>query len=237
MSDFQILEVGCGKGRNAEVLQKRWKAKVVGIDVSSEIIETAKRLHPTVEFSVMSLESLDFSDKVFDRIYAIDVLEHVDDLIKSVDEIVRVLKPNGVLVVNVPAEKSEQWLLKIRPSYFEEMHHVRIFKVGEMEKLFSERGLLLAKYKRKGFIDHLLLYYLFKRVNPSSTQLGIGRWSDSRLGTILFALQTYTKPEFVFSTWLWLFPAWIVLIPLGFLINLIGDRFFPKSMYYEFIKH
>lgn len=237
MSDFQILEVGCGKGRNAEVLQKRWKAKVIGIDVSPEIIETAKRLHPTVEFQVMSLEALDFPAQSFDRIYGLDVLEHVDDLEKSADEIARVLKTQGTLVVTVPAEKSEQWLLKVRPSYFDEMHHVRIFRAGQMENLFKQRGFSLKKHQRKGFIDHLLLYYLFKRVNPSSSQLGIGRWSDSRLGTILFALQTYTKPEFVFSTWLWLFPAWMVLIPLGFLINLIGDRFFPKSMYYEFIKH
>lgn len=237
MTKLKILEVGCGKGRNAEVLKKHWKADVVGIDLSPEIIATAERLHPSVEFQVMSLESLDFPNQNFDRIYGLDVLEHVDDLAKSADEIVRVLKPKGVLVVNVPAEKSEHWLLKIRPSYFEEMHHVRIFKAGEMEKLFSERGLLLAKHKRKGFIDHLLLFYLFRRINPSSSQLGIGRWSDSRLGTILFALQTYTKPEFVFSTWLWLFPVWIVLIPLGFLINTVGNRFFPKSMYYEFIKH
>ncbi len=237
MNKLQILEVGCGKGRNAEVLKKRWKADVVGIDLDQETIETAKRLHPSVEFRVMSLELLDFPDQSFDRLYAIDVLEHVDDLEKSANEIVRVIKPGGVLVINVPAEKSEQWLLKIRPSYFEEIHHVRIFKVGEIANLFSTRKLSLTKHKRMGFIDHSLLYYLFTRVKSSDSQLGIGRWSDSRLGTILFALQTYTKPELVFSTWLWLFPAWIVLIPLGFLVNTIGNRFFPKSMYYEFIKH
>ncbi len=236
MSTIRILEVGCGKGRNAAVLRRHFHADVVGIDLDPDTIAQAKRAHPDMEFGVMSLESLNFPDARFDRIYAIDVLEHVDNLQQSVNEMVRVLKPGGILVVNVPAEKSEQWLLRIRPTYHQEIHHVRIFKAGEITALFTVRGLQQRTHKRMGFIDHLLLYYLFTRTPSSDSQLGIGNWRDSLVGMVLFALQTYTKPELVFSSWLWIVPLWIIGIPLGWLVNGVGNHFFPKSMYYEFRK-
>lgn len=236
MENFKhILELGCGKGRNASVLAKKFGNKVVGVDLSEENIKVARSSYPDLEFKVGSADNLDFPDATFDEIYAYDVFEHVDDLQKCAAETVRVLKPKGKLIVNVPAPASERWLLKVRPTYFEEIHHVRIFEGTQMQDLFESNGLKLAKKQPRDFSDHVILYYVFKTTKNSDSQLGIGNWRDSWLGRILFGIHAFTKPSLVFSSPLKYIPLWLITIPFGLVINFVGNKFFPKSMYYEFL--
>lgn len=237
MSDkIQILELGCGKGRNASILAKKPNTNVVGVDLSLENINIARKSYPHLTFEVGSADSLNFPDSSFDEIFAYDIFEHVDDLPKCAAEAVRVLKPNGKLIINVPAPASEKWLLKVRPTYFEEIHHVRIFKGTELEDLFTANGLTLLKKQARDFSDHLILYYVFKTTKDSDSQLGIGNWRYSWLGRILFGMHAFTKPSLVFSSPLRFVPIWLVTIPLGLAINFVGNKYFPKSMYFEFKK-
>ncbi len=231
-----ILELGCGKGRNAAVLAKKSGTKVVGVDLSEENIQIARTSYPELRFEVGSAEELNFPDASFDEIYAYDIFEHVDDLPKCALEAVRVLKPKGKLIVNVPAPASERWLLKVRPSYFDEIHHVRIFEGNQMQDLFESNGLNLVKKQARDFSDHVILYYVFKTTKNSDSQLGIGNWRDTWLGRILFGVHAYTKPSLVFSSPLKYVPIWLVTIPFGLIVNFFGNKYFPKSIYYEFVK-
>ena len=232
----RILEVGCGKGRNAYFLSKKKNVVVVGIDVVAENVFEARKTFLGVEFLQMSVEQLAFPDASFDKVYALDVLEHVDNLTLSVSEIVRVLKLKGKLIVNVPAAKSEEWLLRLRPSYHREIHHVRIFRGSELVNTLAVYGLRQQRCKATAFLDHMLLYYLFTRSKISASQLGVGDWRGSVVGRIVFALHAYTKFDLVFQSWLKFVPIWVISLPLAWVVNSVGNRFFPKSMYYKFIK-
>ncbi len=231
-----ILEIGCGNGFNSSLLSKNPSLKIIGIDKSKEAISTSKKRYPWISFEIMDAEKMSFSDQYFDEIYAMDVLEHIDNLNNVLNEISRILKKNGKLIVNIPASKSEKLLLNIRPSYFKEIHHIRIFKDNELEKILEKRNYILLKKKFTGFLRHIEFIYLFKRKVKSKTQISIGNWRDNIYTKFVHCITLYFEP-LVLRTPLVYFPIWIITIPTGYVINYFGNMILPKSIYYEFIKH
>jgi SAM-dependent methyltransferase len=96
----QILDAGCGTGRNLAEYGRL--GEVHGVDASEEAVEFCRRRgHPGVRRSV--LEDLPFEDGRFDVIVATDVIEHLDDDRRALAELARVSAPGGRLVVTVPA--------------------------------------------------------------------------------------------------------------------------------------
>ncbi len=99
----EALEVGCGGGLICEALVRRG-ATVIGIDVSQGAIEAARShaqqsgLGRRAHFVQGSAEALPYADGSFSVIVCLDVLEHVQDLRKTIREIARVLAPGGIFI-------------------------------------------------------------------------------------------------------------------------------------------
>lgn len=229
----KIIDIGCGEGFKTQWMAKEGEA--VGIDISEENISFARKKYSGVDYRVMDAEYLEFEDGYFDRAYCLDVMEHVDNLEKVIIEIRRVLKPGGEFVVNVPYWRSEQWLQKIRPTYFEEIHHVRVFGEDSLERLLAGYKFSLVRKKRSGFLSHVFEYYMFKRKSSRKTQLGIGNWRENWKTTFMFIGVTFFD-VFLFKTPLKYCLIWAITLPVGLLINSFGNIFFPKSLYYRFRK-
>lgn len=227
------LEIGCGQGFNAYCLSQG--NDIVGIDISAENIAIARKRFPRVDYRVMNMERLEFTDGYFDRVYSLDVLEHVDNLDRVIAEVRRVLKPGGQFIINIPYWKSEQWLLKLRPAYFDEIHHVRIFGENSLEKLLADKKFSLIKKRRTGFLHHIFQYYMFKRKPSTKTQLGIGHWRDNWKTKSLYVSLMFFDEQ-LFKTPVRFCPLWIITLPIGLLIDLFGNIFLPKSLSYEFRK-
>ncbi|MBU4480622.1 class I SAM-dependent methyltransferase [Patescibacteria group bacterium] len=103
--DKKVLEYGCGTGSYAFNLAKHG-ATVLGIDISEIGIKMAKVKSKktnlkNVSFLVMDAESLQIEDNFFDIICGSGILHHLN-LNKSLNEIVRVLKPNGKAIFIEP---------------------------------------------------------------------------------------------------------------------------------------
>lgn len=97
-----VLDVGCGDGDLAVELSKR-SANVVGIDASDAMIGAAKRRaeqdQVNVEFRVATAQHLPFPSEQFDTVVAVTILCFVDDAAPVFDEMARVLRPGGRLVI------------------------------------------------------------------------------------------------------------------------------------------
>lgn len=94
-----ILDIGCGTGINFGYLQHY--GMVTGLDMSQSAINFCwKRGFTNVVQG--RAEDLNFENGTFDLITALDVLEHIDDN-KALAQFHRVLKPDGYLLLNVPA--------------------------------------------------------------------------------------------------------------------------------------
>jgi ubiquinone biosynthesis O-methyltransferase len=98
----RVLDVGCGDGELAVELKKRG-ATVAGIDASAEMIAAARarseRENADVRFQAAMAEDLPFSDGQFDAVTAITILCFVDNAVPVFQEMARVLRPGGRLVI------------------------------------------------------------------------------------------------------------------------------------------
>jgi len=82
VKDKVVLDFGCGYGYGTDIL-KKYAKKVVGVDLSSEVIKVARDTYGKdgIEFLVIDqLEKKDlmFQEKSFDVVVAFQVLEHVE---------------------------------------------------------------------------------------------------------------------------------------------------------------
>jgi ubiquinone/menaquinone biosynthesis C-methylase UbiE len=100
-----VADIGCGTGEDALALAAcvRPGGHVVGVDLSSTMIETARRRlgqhRMGIEFVQADVQSLAFPDASFDAVRAERLLQHTPDADAALREIVRVTKPGGRIVI------------------------------------------------------------------------------------------------------------------------------------------
>ncbi|MBR1680877.1 ubiquinone/menaquinone biosynthesis methyltransferase [bacterium] len=90
----KCLDLCTGTGDIAEILHKKG-CNVTGLDFSKNMLEIAKKKYPFIEFIEDDCTSLPFEDNSFDAITISFGLRNIEDYNKALDEIYRVLKPNG----------------------------------------------------------------------------------------------------------------------------------------------
>lgn len=105
-----ILDVGCGTGRDLIQLAKTG-CTCIGIDFSSKMIEESreelsKNGITAVELEIGDATNLRFPDRMFDKVFASEVIEHIPDYSNAISEMARVLKPAGYLVITTPNRRS-----------------------------------------------------------------------------------------------------------------------------------
>jgi SAM-dependent methyltransferase len=99
-----IADVGCGTGANLAMLHR--VGRPVGIDASWRALTFAQSRGETA-LVAGTLPSLPCQNESFDVVCALDVIEHIENDAAAVEELVRVCKPGGLIVITVPAY---QWL-------------------------------------------------------------------------------------------------------------------------------
>ena len=104
INKMNILEVGCSNGHKLNYLREKNSEKIVnlyGIDPSEKSINHGKEAFNNIELKVGTADRLDYIDNFFDMIIVGFCMYLVDRnlLYKSIAEIDRVLKPNGIIVI------------------------------------------------------------------------------------------------------------------------------------------
>jgi ubiquinone/menaquinone biosynthesis C-methylase UbiE len=97
----RILDVGCGAARKSVHFRRGGGNRVVGIDISTPMIEKAKEILDEAYVHNIS-DGLPFGDSTFDVVYCAMVLEHLFDYMGPLKEMNRVLKPGGRILIEVP---------------------------------------------------------------------------------------------------------------------------------------
>lgn len=163
-----ILDVGCGTGSYIIALSKNNRT-CFGIDPLYEVSllkaqQKAKDENVNIPLIRGVSENLPFEDGKFDLILHLSTLQHVDDQHKTLSEIKRVLKDNGVLVVSVPMNRNIFTLFRKskKPEYV-----TKVFDLRELKKAVTENGFEILKIRGCGFFPpfaHKILlfcYHLF----------------------------------------------------------------------------
>ena len=107
-NNSNFLDIGCGAGYSMKLAEEGKNCKVTGIDPDpnahgvgrnwegSSSFKTEHKIHKAYA------ENLPFEEKSFDVVYSSHVLEHVQDEMKVLEEINRVTKDDGIIIIGVP---------------------------------------------------------------------------------------------------------------------------------------
>ena len=110
----KVLEVGCGTGLILKEIDKK-VSKAVGIDLSEGMLEKARNRGLEVYHAEAS--DMPFEDNSFDLVYSYKVLAHIEAIEKTLYEIKRVLKTDGIAILEFYNRNSLRTLIKkIKPS-------------------------------------------------------------------------------------------------------------------------
>lgn len=153
-----LVDAGCGSGLNLSWLSG-FGGTVLGADIWAG---RGSALHGGAlhgKLTRADVTRMPLADASADAVMALDVLEHVDDH-AAARELHRILKPQGVLLVTVPAFS---WLWSFRD---DDAGHLRRYKLGEISELLRGAGfeLLYSSYYQFSLFPLLVLSRLSSRL-------------------------------------------------------------------------
>lgn len=97
----RCLDVGCGRGRTCGLWLREHAGSYIGVDISAHAVEEARDLGLDARV-IEDASSLPFPNNSFDVAVCTEVLEHLFEPHVAASEILRVLRPGGVLIATVP---------------------------------------------------------------------------------------------------------------------------------------
>jgi SAM-dependent methyltransferase len=126
-----VLDAGCGSGRTMDEL--RGYGTVHGFDLNPLGVSHARgRGHPDVQ--VARVEEIPYPDGFFDLVTCLDVIEHTPDDVRSLRELLRVVRPGGRLVATVPAYQL------LWSSHDVANQHYRRYRRSQLRRAGAEAG-------------------------------------------------------------------------------------------------
>ncbi len=166
-----ILDLGSGTGLPYDKMFIERGFNVVGIDISSEMIEIARRNVPQAEFTELSMTEIDYENE-FDGVFSSYSMLLLDPTsFKDVaKEIVRALKKDGVFYVslNEPWEEGADVDAEVIVEIMGETMYSRAYIIDDVLDAFTPLGLNLVKFNRhiersEEFGEEHTVVYLFKK--------------------------------------------------------------------------
>ena len=133
----RVLDVGCGPGNSTRPLASQaGDGVVVGIDASNSMLETAVKRGGGSNLTYVRGDAceLPFGDEKFNAVCCVGVIHMIDEAMRALNEMVRVLAPGGRLVIVASYGEKDAGKVVVGG--------VRIFGPDELTSAFSQRGLV-----------------------------------------------------------------------------------------------
>ncbi len=161
----RILDVGCGDGLISSMLAKKTKAKAYGVDISKNSIETAKMKGVEAKVVNIDKEGIPFPREYFDGVLCGDIIEHIYDTEGLIENVWKILKPKGYVVISTPNIAS--WynrfflMMGLMPTWIESssktftgnpfikegVGHIHAFTKRSLTELLRLKGFQIIKVK------------------------------------------------------------------------------------------
>ncbi len=123
-----VLDLACGPGYGSKLLWQEGHTQVIGVDLSTEIVRYAVASYPGPSFVIADGEKLPFFAGTFSSAVCLETLEHVSRPEVLLQELHRVLRPGGRLVLSTPNYIGNGFLSRA---------HRREFTHDDLESLLS----------------------------------------------------------------------------------------------------
>jgi len=164
----RILDIGCGIGRVLS-FYSNFSSDVFGVDFSTNMLNICKNNVTSAKLVNGDACSLPFRDECFDLVSAIVVLQHIINDTKrecAIKEMIRILKPKGVIIINEEILKSfeiRRKMCKLFGYDFKEQTHVRYWSEDRYISLLKKNKIKVKRVikSREMSFFHYLRFLLF----------------------------------------------------------------------------
>lgn len=160
----RVLDVGAGAGKLLSELQKKgWESN--GIDLEPRAKIQSDKRHINIQIADAT-KKIPFKTDYFDAVFAVDSLEHMENDSAALKEIKRVVKPDGIIYLSVPAYPKLF-------SYWDKMlGHYRRYSKQSLKKLATDSGLKIERityYLSFLLLPAMLIRQIKKSLNQNKT--------------------------------------------------------------------
>ncbi|MEM5778163.1 MAG: class I SAM-dependent methyltransferase [Candidatus Aenigmatarchaeota archaeon] len=169
-----VLDCGCGTGFFTKVVESTCR-RIIGVDISKTNIQVARKLSPHIKFIRADILNLPFKREAFDIVMALDVIDHLHDRKKGLDEMIRVLKKDGFLILafttNPIIFRFLTYMIELHSKIFYYKGHPETHPFGqyndidikELKKYLKLKGFIILKEKKfRGFLPlSLTIFFIY----------------------------------------------------------------------------
>jgi ubiquinone/menaquinone biosynthesis C-methylase UbiE len=154
-----VLEIGCSSGFLLHDLRQAFPhAEIVGADIVVKPLERLGESLPGVQLVQMDVLQCPLRGQQFDAVVALNVLEHIEEDGAALEKMARLLKPGGILVLEVPQGPN---LYDCFDAY---LRHFRRYSKKDLLAKIAASGLQLQKIAFLGFVPYLS-FWVVKNLN------------------------------------------------------------------------
>jgi len=155
-ANIVILEIGSSSGFFLkDIIKTAPNAFIIGSDSISEPLENIALNIPLLQFD---LNKCPLPDNSIDAVVLLNVLEHIEDDKKALEQLYRILKPKGIAIIEVPANPN------IYDTYDEMLKHYRRYNIKNLTTLSENVGFKTLYSSHLGFFIYPI-FKLFKIIN------------------------------------------------------------------------
>ncbi len=150
-SGTTVLDVGCGIGGSSRMLAREYGCAVTGVTLSPQQVRRAQELtapEVNAHFQVDDALALSFPDASFDVVWSVEAGPHMPDKAQFARELMRVLKPGGILVVADWNQRDDRqvplnwWEKPVMRQLLDQWSHPAFSSIEEFSELLEATGLV-----------------------------------------------------------------------------------------------
>ncbi|MBW4563671.1 MAG: class I SAM-dependent methyltransferase [Mojavia pulchra JT2-VF2] len=156
----KVLDIASGTGYGSQMLRFAGASSVVGVDISLETVEYAKKHYqaPEIEFICANAEQFECLEP-FDVVVSFETIEHLKNPTNFLKQIRKFLAPNGVFIISVPLGETRHF----------DPYHLHAFTQDEILNLLEKTGFYVDNYRcDQCFLTRSELLY-WRKLYPESS--------------------------------------------------------------------
>jgi len=168
----KVIEFGVG-GEGGIIYLLKEKNLVTGYDISDSAINNCKKFDIKVEKRNLDIERTEKTDESIDIIFAFEVFEHFSNPQFVLEEIYRILKPGGKILISIPNMYIYHWPRLFYPSLFTKENFKDFLLINRFHQIKEEQPRLYynsyckTRFKEKSEWSH---YFFFEKTSVSDIE-------------------------------------------------------------------